>query len=83
MIVKGYTLVNENKAAEAVTAANEGGDDVILAEYDKRGGLIKKGSEKIEAGTFWDFENATAKAVKKSKKTSAKVGAAKGKGKKK
>lgn len=80
MKIKGYTLINEHKAAEAVTAAGERGDDVVLAEYDKRGGLIKKDGDKIEAGTFWDFENATAKAVKKSSK---KVGAAKVKGKKK
>jgi hypothetical protein len=80
MIIKGYTLVNEIKAEEAVRAAGDN-EVAILAEYDKRGGLIKKDGVKVENGTFWDFEN---KVAKTPKKKTNKVGSkGKGKGKKK
>ena len=67
MIIKGFSLVNELKALEAKKAAGEN-EDAILAEYDKRAGLITKDGEKVETGTFWDFENKTVKEVKKEKK---------------
>ena len=31
----------------------------LLAEYDKLGGLIKKGGDSIQTGSFYDFKNRT------------------------
>lgn len=53
---KGYVLENRDKAAQAAEAADKNKTD-ILAEYDKRGGLIRtEKGEVVPAGTFWDFE---------------------------
>lgn len=31
-------------------------EDAILAEYDRRGGLIMKDGKKVANGAFWDFK---------------------------
>lgn len=69
MKVKGFTLVNEDKVERALNGfmnadnARVGGvtqedgtydDDALLAEYDKLGGLIKKGDDKVKTGSFFD-----------------------------
>ena len=54
---KGYVLVDRAKREAAEVAAEKTGNSV-LAEYDKRGGLIRdsKGNA-LPAGGFWDFES--------------------------
>lgn len=32
-------------------------DDAILAEYDRLGGLVKKGRHNVKTGSFYDFKN--------------------------
>lgn len=69
--VKGFTLVNAQKVERALYGApnseNEmiGGiadadgtydDDKLLAEYDRLGGLIKKGDDNVKTGSFYDFK---------------------------
>jgi len=66
--IKGYTLVNSEKLDRAVngTVGREGrlyggigekaSDEAKLAAYDKLGGLIKKGKNKVKIGSFYDFE---------------------------
>lgn len=68
---KGYVLVNRAKREEAAAAAERSGNSV-LAEYDKRGGLIKdsKGNS-ISSGSFWDFK-AGKPVVKRAKKAVSK-----------
>lgn len=70
MEVKGYTLVNEEKVERALlgtvtrTGSLTGGvqnadgtfdADRLLAEYDRLGGLVKKGEDKVKMGSFYDF----------------------------
>lgn len=31
-------------------------EDALLAEYDRLGGLIKKGDDKVKTGSFYDFK---------------------------
>lgn len=72
MNVKGYDLSNPEKLERAlhgtiVTGGNKVGgvaredgtfdDDALLAEYDKLGGLITKGTDKVKTGSFYDFAN--------------------------
>ena len=38
------------------TLKQEEKDKILLAEYDKLGGLITKGGLKVSSGTFWDFK---------------------------
>lgn len=35
----------------------------ILAQYDRLGGLILKGGNKVKTGSFWDFEKKTKKEI--------------------
>lgn len=69
---KKFWCTNPVKLAEAIKAAN-GSEDLVLAEYDKRAGLIKDWNtgEKIERGTFYDFEKGEPR--KAPKKTSKKA----------
>lgn len=68
--VLGYTLVNEDKVRRALEGnPGRGGELVggiikadgtwddaqLLAMYDKMGGAIYKGSDKVETGSFYDF----------------------------
>lgn len=67
-IVLGYTVVNREKwvrAIDGTVGANgqlHGGvgehasDAEKLAEYDRLGGLVRKGSHKVKTGSFYDFE---------------------------
>lgn len=70
MRVKAYTLINEEKAKRVLDGGeNEHGElvggirdenghyneDELLANYDKIGGLIRKGEDKVRMGSFYDF----------------------------
>lgn len=72
MNIKGFELVNEEKVERAIngtiTSLNEkiGGiiaedgtydEDELLAEYDKLGGLITRGEDRVKTGSFYDFAN--------------------------
>lgn len=66
---KEYILQNQEKVTRAIygtVKANgklEGGvgegaaHEDLIAEYDKLGGLILKGKDKVRMGSFWDFDN--------------------------
>ena len=69
--VKGFLLVNDEKIERALNGSpmqdgtRKGGvikedgsydDDALLAEYDKMGGLIKKGNDKLKIGCFYNFK---------------------------
>lgn len=67
MVINGFTLANPEKVDRAVNGSigQEGqlyggvGDQdeaAILAAYDKLGGLILKGKNKVRNGSFYDFE---------------------------
>lgn len=70
---EGYALFNQDKLTRAKEAAGKGASEaLVLAEYDKLGGLITtKDGEKLATGSFYDFvakkpkEVAEAKAAKK------------------
>jgi hypothetical protein len=70
VFVKGYKLANMDKVRRALKGSPNaqgefvGGvekadgsyeDDALLAEYDRIGGLILKGSDKVRTGSFYDF----------------------------
>lgn len=69
MIIKGFTLENQNKINRVIQGnlgrdgAMEGGlgegadEDAILAEYDRMGGYITKDGMAIKTGSFYDFKN--------------------------
>ena len=55
-------FVNKKKYEQAVLLAGKNADTKKIAvEYDRLGGLmykiVKGEKEKIETGTYWDFEN--------------------------
>ncbi len=66
--ILGYELANEEKLDRAKNGSitregkAEGGvgedasDELILAAYDRLGGLIRKNGDKIQMGCFCDFE---------------------------
>lgn len=69
--VKGFELLNPEKVERALvgtvtrSGALSGGvqapdgtynDDALLAEYDRLGGLIRKGDDKVKMGSFFDFK---------------------------
>jgi len=67
--IKGFTLVNPDKVERALHGtpvpsgarggiANDDGtyeEDKLLAEYDRLGGLIRKGGDTVKTGSFYDF----------------------------
>lgn len=67
--IHGYTLVNPDKFERAINGSivdkgrvvggigKEASPEAILAEYDKLGGLIKKGKHRVKMGSFYDFKN--------------------------
>jgi hypothetical protein len=73
MIIKGYTLQNEEKINRAIfgTVGREGkleggvgekaSEEQILVEYDLLGGLILKGAYKVKTGSFYDIAKKTAR----------------------
>jgi len=78
MLVKEFLLVNEEKVERALNGSvvgdgtHKGGvsktdgtydDGALLAEYDKLGGLIKKGSDNVKTGSFYDFKAKKPKAT--------------------
>lgn len=80
MNIKGFELVNEEKANRALNGTQRGDgtmfggiikedgsydDNALLAEYDKLGGLITKNGDKVKTGSFYDFK--TRKALKEPK----------------
>ncbi len=66
--LNGYRLVNAEKANRAIYGAvvdkgqlvggvGEGAsNEAIIAEYDRLGGLIKKGKLRVKMGSFYDFK---------------------------
>ena len=67
----GFELVNEDKVERALNGtltpsgdkvggiAKEDGsydENELLAEYDKMGGAIRQGTDKVETGSFYDFK---------------------------
>ncbi len=69
--VKEFELINPEKADRALNgtlmadSSRKGGvvksdgtwdDDALLAEYDRLGGLIRKGGDKVKTGSFYDFK---------------------------
>jgi len=67
--VNGYTLVNPDKVTRALEGSQDshglfqGGvrkpdgtfdADELLVEYDRIGGLIRKGEDKVHTGSFYD-----------------------------
>lgn len=61
MEIGKYSLINEMKVERAMSVAAKADgtydESVLLAEYDKLGGLIKKGDDKVKNGSFFDFKN--------------------------
>lgn len=67
MNIKGYDLANPDKVERMLNGSMGSGgklvggvgekatDEAKLAEYDRLGGLITKGSNKIKTGSFYDF----------------------------
>ena len=68
---KGFILANPDKVTRALDGAmNDRGEFLggirradgsydeaeLIAEYDKIGGLIKKGEDKVRTGSFFDFK---------------------------
>lgn len=67
MNIGEYTLVNAEKVERAINgtlgkdAAFKGGvgsenPEALMAEYDRLGGLITKGGERVKTGCFYDFK---------------------------
>lgn len=61
MNIKGFELVGEEKLGIVLRGDGAGfagvkDEDAILAEYDKRAGLILKDGVKVETGAFYDFD---------------------------
>jgi hypothetical protein len=72
MNIKGFDLINEEKVERAINGtpgtdgttiggiSKEDGsydDNALLAEYDKLGGLIKRGGDTVKTGSFYDIKN--------------------------
>jgi len=61
MTIGEYELINEMKVERAMASVAKADgtfkDSDLLAEYDKLGGLIKKGDDKVRIGSFFDFKN--------------------------
>lgn len=70
LTVDGFTLVNADKVTRALDGSmNDRGQFIggvrkadgsydkaeLIAEYDRIGGLIKKGEDKVRTGSFYDF----------------------------
>ena len=68
MNIKGYDLANPDKVERMLNGSMGSGgklvggvgekasDDAKLAEYDRLGGLVRKGENKVKTGSFYDFE---------------------------
>lgn len=73
MIINGFTLANDDKLNRAIygSVGREGkmkggvgekaAEEEILAEYDRLGGLILKGENKVKTGSFYDFDEKLAR----------------------
>ena len=69
MEINGYVMVNEAKVRRVIEGTDSssthrlvGGlgkgakPELLLAHYDKTGGLITKNGNKVKTGAFWDFK---------------------------
>jgi len=80
MEIEGYTLVNPDKIERAINGTTNNKGEIVggvaktdgsydegelIAEYDRIGGLIRKGEDKVKTGSFYDFK---AKGVRKEPK---------------
>ena len=91
MQVGKYNLENEIKANDAVRSVGDKDKSALLAEYDRRGGLLREevtvdGSRTyipVPLGTFWDFAKGEARKVPLTGRPKVLVRAKKGKGGKK
>lgn len=65
MFIKGLDLANDDKLnivydGDGNNYAGVGRDAeeaLVISEYDKRGGLIKKDGRKVKTGCFYDFRS--------------------------
>jgi hypothetical protein len=71
MKVKEFELVNEEKVDRVINGSMTangmvGGikqadgsvdEELLIAEYDKLGGLILKGNDRVKTGSFYDFKS--------------------------
>lgn len=67
MEIDGYTLMSADKVHRAIFGSmsaegqlaggvgEDASDNAKLAEYDRLGGLILKGGNKVKTGSFYDF----------------------------
>lgn len=70
-----FLLVNPDKVRRAIEGeprrggvpeggvGREASDAVILAAYDKLGGLVRKDGRNLKIGCFWDFKNKKAREI--------------------
>lgn len=68
MNIGQFQLVNEEKVQRAIYGSvgkggamtggvgENAGDAVVIAEYDRLGGLVLKEGEKVKTGSFYDFQ---------------------------
>ena len=57
MKINGYELVNEEKVQRVLDAVGEEApENVVIAEYDKLGGAVYRGKDKVKTGSFYDFK---------------------------
>jgi len=57
MLINGFELVNDDKLTRAKSALGDNAsEEAIIAEYDKLGGLILRGNDKVKTGSFYDFK---------------------------
>ena len=63
MQIGKYTLENRQKVEDAIRSVGDKDEKALLAEYDRRGGLMYEVAEEdgvkvkvpVPLGTFWDF----------------------------
>lgn len=56
MQIGKYTLKYQPKIDRAIQAVGDKDKAVLLAEYDRLGGLITLNGEKVKNGSFWDYK---------------------------
>jgi hypothetical protein len=69
MQVGKYSLENAQKVEDSIRAVGDKNEDALLAEYDRRGGLMREEVKQdggttlipVPLGTFWDFAKSEAR----------------------
>lgn len=72
--ISDFTLASESKLKRArLKVGEKAGEEAVLAEYDKHGGLILKEVageyQVVETGTFYDFDKKAPKFMLKKTET--------------